>query len=147
MKRDEWAEAMEHEAASVNVMDADWAAQTQRQAHWRKQREMLLLFVTLAALQQGLTHPDLVSILATAFGLGLSMGLKGSPPRLVVLGTAAYVLTTWLVFLLFQGLQLTSPLPELGVWPALTFLGLVFIGNGLGRLTRSAVKWVKESWF
>lgn len=146
MKRDEWAEAMEQEAASVNRVDATWAAQTHRQAQWRKQRGFLVMFVTLAAFQQGLTHPDLASILAGVFGAGWGLSIRGTSARLVVLGGAAYIVTTWLVFLLLRGLQVSTEMPALGLWPSLALLGLAFVGSCLGHLTRYVAGRIKEAW-
>lgn len=144
--KDEWAEAMEQEAASVSGVDATWAAQTQRQAQWRKQRGVLVTFVTLAAFQQGLTHPDLGSILAAIFGAGWGLSIRGTSPRLILLGAAAYIVTTWLVFLLLRGLQISTEMPALGLWPSLALLGLAFVGSCVGHLTRYVAGRIKEAW-
>lgn len=104
------------------------------------------MFVTLAAFQQGLTHPDLASILAGMFGAGWGASFVGASPRLVVLGGTAHILTTWVVFLLLRGLQISTEMPALGLWPSLALLGLAFVGSCLGHLTRYVAGRIKEAW-
>lgn len=119
MRLDEWQEAMEHEAASVE--DQGWARETRRAA-WALgwPRAIGLSAAVFAALgcgqvtalllwPQAQTWPPLWTVTMLAVGgLALGLGRCGFPAWAVALGTAAFLPAGWTTVLTLQALWPTQ---------------------------------------
>lgn len=130
MNRDEWAAAMEREAASVS--DEQWQRETRRVARWRVEYALFGFFALMGVLHR--FSPAGGAETALGLGCGMGAGIMSLSPRNLALASLGYPLASCLASGLLFLLGVGPALPLLGIWTALAFVGLAWAGCGLGRL-------------